>query len=603
MAYNPQRELAQATDTDFERAALPFLQILWPDLTRASPRGYWDRRGIDLITDVETFPVRCCVQCKGFAVPFLGPEQYQKMAKSIQAFRRSALQTDRYILVHNRDGRNRAGESKIEEDLNELVTSGQAIKAELWDRQTLFKRLKAAIREILARRISEANDSALRNLERLYGPRWAWQYHVPVAEQRLRFQRRHGLADCTQLSSYISKHIKETLFGDETVRWTMVTGWYGIGKTTATLLAAHDADYIVVRTECRRFREDTLGGGFHALTKEITRSLEVEPPVEDCRTQFEYLAGRELADLLCNPEYRYALIIDGLDENRHYSRKVGLARLTSQLAPVRSPIILVTRREHFKERLGDISTAMSELSTYHGPGREAAVFDLGYWSKTDLLHFLGKLSERYEDAEKDAIETLRRFVADGTAEELYGSGVFHPLFLSFIIDDLIHEGLRTISQTSLIEGWVSRKILRDCEVDRVSVGGEEIDGARLVELMFRLTEKVARRMVVDQDGKVELREDITEDEVLDIAKDVFAAGVSDVLGVVLHSVLVTNGPRRIGGPLRLSFPHRMLQEYFTARAFVHESGGAMALPPAIATFYQELTAGRRPREAPRQRRA
>src|SRR5262249_24066720 len=47
-----------------------------------------------------------------------------------------------------------------------------------------------------------------------------------------------------------------------------------------------------IRAECARFFPHQLGGGMNALTKEIARSIGMEPPTESCRKQFEYFAGK-----------------------------------------------------------------------------------------------------------------------------------------------------------------------------------------------------------------------------------------------------------------------------------------------------------------------
>jgi len=188
----------------------------------------------------------------------------------------------------------------------------------------------------------------------------------------------------------------------------MVTGQFGVGKTTATLFAVHHTKRTIIRAECARFFPHQLGGGMNALTKEIARSIGMEPPTESCRKQFEYFAGKELSRILKNPHNDYALVIDGLDENRHYARLKGLFDLTSQLAEVRCPILLVTRRAHFEECFGDMCTAFYHFSERNGPKREAMVINLGLWTSAEAQEFLNNNAANQSGDARENLEKTER---------------------------------------------------------------------------------------------------------------------------------------------------------------------------------------------------
>jgi len=49
-----------------------------------------------------------------------------------------------------------------------------------------------------------------------------------------------------------------------------------------------------------------------------------------------------------------ALIIDGLDESRTYASARGMTQLTNELAELRCPVVLVTRKSHFDSTFGNL---------------------------------------------------------------------------------------------------------------------------------------------------------------------------------------------------------------------------------------------------------
>ena len=590
MSYSPRAELSQAVDRQFERAVLPFFQILWPTMTRPKPLGYWDRRGIDLVTNVEKRPIQCCVECKSSADPEINSEQYRKIFTSIGSFRKSKISADTYIVVYNREVRNESQRNKIEIELRDLVSRGQVRVAEFWDINKLFKRIKESLRSHLQTRIADSTAWTLSEIEKMYGPRWAWQYQIPVATQRMRFKR-DSIAEYTELSPYSTRHVRDILFGEDKLRWTMVTGQYGVGKTIATLLAAHNTDNLVIRAECRQFDDRHLGGGTNSLTKEIVRSLDLSAPTENCSKQFEYFSGRELSSMLRNPNNQFVLILDGLDENRHYCRYRGLAQLTSQLAEFQCPIVLVTRREHFDARFGDISSTMFDLSLKNGPSREAVVANLGHWGQAELSTFLMEMKNRLGNVQKRSLQKLAEYVRDGKAEDFYGTLLYHPLFLSFIVDDVLNEGIRVIKRVDLIQDWVTRKILRDRASGRI-VPVDEVDAGRFVELMMRLLDGIAFKMIDDASSTVELKEKIAEDEILYLATKIMTNVKVDILEILLNSILVTNGVRSTKYPLELSFSHRLLQEYFTARVLFENGRPTHGFSDTIGELFLELKESR-----------
>ena len=586
VSYHPQQVLSGATDRDFERELLPFLHIVWPTMTQPNPKGHWDRLGIDLFTEPTHQPIACCVQCKGFAVQHLGPEQYRQILDSIKKFQESTIRCSNYLIIHNRDARLPEYEQKVGAKLSELVASGQVRKALIYDRRKFLQWIVDFVESLLRRKIRSSSRSNLAALERLYGKQ-SWQLNVPIAVETLAF-RRDMPAETTSSTGYSRRAIQSTLFSQQNTRWAMVTGQFGVGKTAATLLAAHHTKRTVIRAECARFLPNQLGGGMNSLTKEIARSIGMEPPTESCRKQFEYFSGRELSRILKSPNNDYALVIDGLDENRHYARLKGLYDLTSQLAEVRCPILLVTRRAHFEECFGDMSAAFYHFSERNGPKREAMVLDFGFWTSAEVREFLENNASNQFGGARERLEKLIALLDAGEIEPLYGTLPFHPLFLSFIIDEVVNAGISKTYRCKLIEGWVMRKILRDRNVDRVTLN-EQLDGLKLVAKMFAVMEEAALAMTSERDGVVVLNESIPEDDLNTIGQTVFSTKGDLILAILLNSVLISRQHRAMGKTFSIMFSHRVLQEYFLARGLARERRSVGKFPSTVQSFYQEIT--------------
>lgn len=59
----------------------------------------------------------------------IGPQHIEQCVRSIRAFRDAGVRAKRYLLVHNRDGRNAELRAAVETELRLLVASGQVAAA------------------------------------------------------------------------------------------------------------------------------------------------------------------------------------------------------------------------------------------------------------------------------------------------------------------------------------------------------------------------------------------------------------------------------------------------------------------------------------------
>jgi len=162
-------ELAAASARDFERLALPLLRVFWPTLIHPRELSGLDRSGIDLVvwSDSGEFPV--VVQCKGlYQEEMLVSRQLPQIKKSIESFRKSCFKCHTYLLLHNRTGEDRNAHEEILGLLSELVKTGKAIKAELWDRQTFLKKVKLRLKQEIADRIVKRSQALIEANKRFF---------------------------------------------------------------------------------------------------------------------------------------------------------------------------------------------------------------------------------------------------------------------------------------------------------------------------------------------------------------------------------------------------------------------------------------------------
>ena len=587
MTWSPSHELAVATERDFERKVLPHLRLHWPELVQALPRRSWDQKGIDLLTDPSSAPIDCIVQCKGFEVEQIGDDQVRQIRDSISVFRDSDKTCRTYLVVHNRDHRDPALLPKIRPHLDELCELGKAEEAEIWSRQEVVKKSREAIRQRIDEELRERSTLLLERESQLFDGLGHWVMSVPCAEQKLKFKRFEP-CKISHLSNYKTRDVRDILLTTSNTRWTMLTGHFGMGKTTAALLTAKFADRSVIFIECGNLPIAGLGSGTNALLAESLKTLGLfADNNEDERRLYEFLAGRTLAQLLKAQSDDYLLVFDALDENRFYARLRGLHLLSNQLAELSCPIVLITRREHFEETFGDIGSALFEWSTKNAPKREARVVDLGLWEIEDVCEFLRGSLEGLDTGEINRVNELIQLIEDRNYADLYGELPRQPLFLQFILSDVIEEGLQESNRCTLLSRWVARKIRRDRVAARESLGGDH-DTADFVRRMLLIMEEVASRMVIVEEDRIELLETIGEDVVKSIAGGFFEGPIESVLGIVLNSVIVPSGVRSDDQDFQLRFLHRVFQEVFLSRFLKRKDADPTPYPMSVRAFFEEL---------------
>ena len=587
-------KLAISLEREFERACLPFLRLIWPDLIIPKPLAKWDRQGIDLISFGEGSAIKCVVQCKTSQEKTLGNSDVLQAEKSIAAFQESGHKCDTYLLVINGDGRSADYNAAVEKRLKELVASGAARQAELWPRTTLMKNSFDRMKEILLRGLrkrSQERQSLFRDLFRfghVYLP------DVPVQEDHLILKPG---APCERRSvrPIETRALAELLQDRSETRWTLLTGLFGAGKTTTALQASSVGEYTAIFVSAAELGEKAARIGTNAMAQEIVSSLRIfehgseaidgfqvhEPEDEET---FERLAGPALASLLRSESPEHVLVLDGLDENRVYLNPNGLQMLNNQLANLKCPIVLTTRFEHLSTMFGNFEALLQSLGTKRRSARPARLLSLAPWTSFEVRRFVQEAMKSASDNEKQSLTAFLEALNDRGLHPLYGDLPSHPLFLQFILDDICNTGLHARSRTELIGSWVTRKIWRDIDHHGIPLD-EPTDRYEFIGKMLLLTEAVAGAMTTG-DETVQLNEYIDATQIDGLAAGVFGQRIP-LATLLLYSVMV---PKTVRSGMRLEarFALRVLQEYFLAR-HVRRSGGRSNLyPESVKELINEL---------------
>jgi hypothetical protein len=579
-------ELAFSTERDFERKVLPFLRVFWPALVQVPARREWDAKGIDLAVWADQAPLPVAVQCKGFAVQEVGPDQLRQTLSSIEAFARSGISCQMYLMVHNRDGRNREFAQAIQERLTDLVATGRVARAELWDRQLLLANAFDRVKQTLAEALREYTQELLRQFEERFNFGRAWVDTVPLVEDRLVF-RRDEPCSIEPVQACSPSNTSSLLGSRDDMRWTLLTGPFGSGKTTTVLHAARSGDQAVLVVPARQLAYSELRRSANLFLEQIANAINVFGDYEpQDRSVLGELAGPAFHDLMQQSDSPFVFVLDGLDENRAYASFEGLQTLSNQLSSFGCPVILTTRQEHLHSMFGSFSTAFYEFATKHRPQRDARLLTLAPWTTREVLNLLSQLPR--EGVSAGRLDRFVRLVATGEVKEWYGELPFRPLFLQFIIEDVLAADVRRVNRSSLLLSWFRRKVRRDVAARGMMLDISDIED--FCDRMVLLTEDVAGTMVDLKSGAVELTEETTSSLLTTLARRRFESKGDVIVPVLLNSVLVPQGLRR-GSQFKIEFAFKVFQEYFLARYVARSAPSIGVLPANVQSFLAELREG------------
>lgn len=572
---------------DFERVALPFLRIEWPDLAYPKDLGFLDCKGIDqaVVTPGSTFPV--VIQFKGFeTLEQFGDSQVAQVRKSINTFLASGVSCERYILLYNRDGLDQDFEQKAKAIVKELEVQGRAQIAEVWNVDNAIKFLQASLDKIVKRKMSEvsAEKADLQQSHFLFGN--VLIDDVPYREASWSFSR-NAKTSLSAFQTTPSAPLRELLTAlSPDVRWTLLIGAFGMGKSTFAVSLANMAGKTVIYVPATEMQHLNDGGGSETgLWRDIARYLNVIDDamgVEQIKPDlFFKLVSDSISRLMRSGNADVVLVIDGLDENRHYSQINGLKLLVNELASTRIPIVLTTRREHFFNAYGTYEGEFSNLS-HRGSSKSVRVVELTEWGKELALTFLEKAAATVNVVASARLQILRDKISSGALSLI----ATHPLWLTMAtelaVDDI---NLDYESLADLYENWTLLKLKRDFGKPRAIPAGFEDNLDVLVAMQQLLMQKIAMAMTYEFNGKLVLTEYVDEACAQKLAKEIYEGRVSPELYAVT-SLLDPIGRRTPSQPLslKLRFFHGSLHEFYIARELGSLPPLNVELPTAVQRF-------------------
>jgi hypothetical protein len=584
-----QQELGVKTADDFERSSLRLLRLIWPAMINTPRRRKFDIAGADLLVWSDTPPFPVVVQCKGWEVSDdeLGPSQIAKCKKSIESFVNGGLEAERYILVHNRTGKNELFRTTVQKELEKLVQLGLVKSAELWTRQQLAQEAFEALYKRFIEQAPQTNLNYHNIFHEMEQVRWEPIEQVPLTSRLLKVDQYRLVASSLE-ENKTADPCEEMLSAAE--KMAILIGPAGFGKSTAAFrLTQRDASRFIyipaasitndVRTTTDLFRQAI------SCADLLKDSLPEDYPLH------ETIAREVIALTLKNERVPLTVIFDGLDESVLFNKKGGLQHLMNIIKDdVRGPVILTARSEYWHRKEADFSTSFGITGTkVPRRVRDILLIELQEWDESKMLELLARFrGQSLSGEQSERLDKLEALIKSGEYSKFYGDIPRRPLFLRFIIDTVLEKDPHQVSRTELFYEWICQKILRDIGNpqqfggSRVPIASENSDGAT-IELAFLAMTKAAALMTQTEQGTLQLLPSCNQDDLL--ASHPRLEAITDPVGLVLNSLLV---PIRaaLGEGTRLGFAHRSFQEYFLARAinegFVNVKG--MGLPSSVTEW-------------------
>lgn len=399
-----------------------------------------DRQGVDLCVPDSDGHFSVVVQAKGFkADERLLPEQVRaQIIPSIRKFLKSTVTCDEYILLHNRDGRDRSLAGIIQKELDALVAAGKARTAKLCDRFALVKHAREHLYQRIQDKLIEHSRRTLRQQESFFHFGKLFVSNVPLSQTSWNpaSQRPQAL----EPASFTTSNAAELIASARHVRYTILIGSFGIGKTTTVLHAADAKGALIVYVPAHTIRRDQGGQGTNYLLGNLNEELDLlEDFCDDTAGVLNDVIGGSIGRVFRQSDNPFVLVIDGLDEHGVYGTPYGLQWLTNELAELRCPVVLTTRREHFLGLLGNYALAAENLSKKGGAGRVVEILQLGTWSARQARLLLTLAIDTTSD--KAAAEELTLLLKSISSDNspIAARLLNHPLFLQMTMD-LIMDG-------------------------------------------------------------------------------------------------------------------------------------------------------------------
>lgn len=600
--YDWGAKLSKTQGGEFTRKITPLLKLFHPDL------NCYDVPGTDLVVWSEDEPFPYAIQCQGFDDLILGYKQAKAVQESVNKFISTGCTCEKYYVIHN--SQSGAGGKPFKE-FNDSVSSclkslceiGIAKETKLLDRQRFIKEVSQSLESLLRSRLKTYSENLKSTIERRFKFSSYYIPSVPLSEIEVSF-RNFDFPVLGEPKRFLGKQtVRESIFSDsKTIKWTLLHGEPGTGKTTTALQASALKGKTVLFVPCELFEFHDLRSGTNLLLQQIVRYLNLlgDTFSDEDRETILGFSGATLSNFLENSD-DHALIFDGLDENRFYSdpKAGGLKLLSEKLEKFKCSIILTTRTSHFKASYEELSQALSGSAQAAHYRKSARLLELTIWQTSqavelvnEVLHEENHLSAR----DKSRILEFKNILISGEYESLYGQLPFNPLFLQFILEDIVDIGIQRSNRIFLIFSWIRRKIRHDLLIKTrsfpVDKESENFDREIAVDAMLWLMEYISGKMVVETDEGYELKEYVEFSEIEEEPRKIFRVNSVALIDILLNSVLTSqanlSGFKYRSSKDRITFIFKIFQEYFLACLLVRRKQKSFGYPDSVRSFYTEI---------------
>ena len=559
--------------------------MFWPDLIRPDGIALRDA-GLSFVTFDADGSMDVVVACVGL-VGSSGIEERHlpELLEPVQRFDRLGLRCCRLVLLHNLDGRARDVEGAVTRRLAELKSSGRAETAELWSRDMFIDDALARLRTLVVDRLHEQSQAMLRQTQTLFEVGEAFVLEVPVAASRLRLKPGSPPSIEPEHSSASTAPVAEILSSAGARSWTLLTGLYGSGKTSAALHAAADRSHEVIYVHAGSLAPRQGENSTNIVMTRIADELGLFGDMDDGdRRVLERLSGPILRSMLSDDHSMETLIIDALDENRSLETPEAITTFASTLTELRCNLVLITRQEHFRATFGNFDHLFERLSWRGGGSRNIRLLELEAWSDRQVLELVTAVAAARPD--NSELGRLRDGLAAGDSIDWETEFLRHPFFLRMILD-LVAEGEQVQrGRADLLTRWSRRKLIRDLMSGR-ALPRPVRDRDAFIEDVERLMEAAAAEMAELDAGRMTLLDAISSDRLLDLAEQILAVSHPE-LGPVLSVSLMVPAAVRFRRTVPVRFSHRAFQEFYLARSLVSAGQDGSIYPLPVQALMREL---------------
>jgi hypothetical protein len=607
---NLSRELSNADDNQFRKKIISLLRIFNRSFKICS-----DIPGVDFIVSDENKSFIWVVQCQTFNTELpLVEEHAHKIGAIAQAFLNEGFRCDKYWILHNHQHGNRGGKfteflEALEEHRRNLEDYEKIREVSILQRQEFIQKAEKEYRSLLVSLLQAYSDRYRLDIESRLEFGKYYISEVPTEEYDITIREYEPYPNIRHVSSGSYNEASSLIISEgKNIRWTLMHGEAGAGKTTTALHAANVKNKIVFFVNCDVLDFYSLHSGTNFLFEYIFRSLNIldqEFVDETDRELFYSLSGATLSPILsCSEEH--ILIFDGLDENRFYSdpKNQGLKLLSDRLSDIHCPILLVTRTSHFEESLYGELVTLSGSRGSSKARRKARALKLVNWNKEHVTQLINNILEDFVQGknfldEKSSlrIQKFRDLFINEDYKDFYGDLPLNPLFLQFILSDVIERDIQKANRPMLVYQWVRKKIYRDFEkenrsflIDRNLPSDVLLN---VVDKLLYVMELTSKDMVLESsDGSYEMQEFTNSQVVEEITKRIFQVEEINIIDLFLNSVLTSHATltreRYRSTKQRVTFAFKIFQEYFLACSIVRHNGDFSKYPKSVIQFCKEI---------------